>query len=100
MNNKQITVNEVNNIIEDIFSEYIDKYDKMSFSEIAIVENILIKLQYALDKKYGENIKDYDRNLLKEFVLFYKEFDGYENSSELRESELDLINLFLGEKYE
>lgn len=99
MNNKQITVNEVNNIIEDIFSEYIDKYDKMSFSEIAIVENILIKLQYALDKKYGENIKDYDRNLLKEFVLFYKEFDGYENSSELRESELDLIDLFLGERY-
>lgn len=99
MNNKQITVNEVNNIIEDIFSEYIDKYDKMSFSEIAIVENILIKLQYALDKKYGENIKDYDRNLLKEFVLFYKEFDGYENSSELRESELNLIDLFLGERY-
>ena len=92
MNNKQITVNEVNNIIEDIFSEYIDKYDKMSFSEIAIVENILIKLQYALDKKYGENIKDYDRNLLKEFVLFYKESDGYENSSE---SELNLIDLFL-----
>ena len=68
----------------------------MSFSEIAIVENILIKLQYALDKKYGENIKDYDRNLLKEFVLFYKEFDGYENSSE---SELNLIDLFLGERY-
>ena len=44
-------------------------------------------------------IKDYDRNLLKEFVLFYKEFDGYENSSELRESELDLIDLFLGERY-
>lgn len=96
MNNKQITVNEVNNIIEDIFSEYIDKYDKMSFSEIAIVENILIKLQYALDKKYGENIKDYDRNLLKEFVLFYKESNGYENSSE---SELNLIDLFLGERY-
>lgn len=70
-----------------------------SINEIAIVENILIKLQYALGKKYGENIKDYDRNLLKEFVLFYKEFDGYENSSELRESELDLIDLFLGERY-
>lgn len=98
MNNKQITVKEVNNIIEDIFSDYINKYDKMSFSEIAIVENILIKLQYALDKKY--DIKDYDRNLLKEFILFYKEFDGYENSSELRESEFDLIDLFLGERYE
>lgn len=98
MNNKQITVKEVNNIIEDIFSDYINKYDKMSFSEIAIVENILIKLQYALDKKY--DIKDYDMNLLKEFILFYKKFDGYENSSELRESELDLIDLFLGERYE
>ena len=54
MNNKQITVKEVNNIIEDIFSDYINKYDKMSFSEIAIVENVLIKLQYALDKKYGD----------------------------------------------
>ena len=57
MNNKQITVNEVNNIIEDIFSEYIDKYDKMSFSEIAIVENILIKLQYALDKNMVKTLK-------------------------------------------
>lgn len=28
--------------------------DKMSFSEIAIVENMLIKLQWALDKKFGE----------------------------------------------
>lgn len=46
------------------------------------------------------NIKDYDMNLLKEFILFYKEFDGYENISELKESELYLINLFLGERYE
>ena len=46
------------------------------------------------------NIKDYDMNLLKEFILFYKEFDGYENVSELKESELDLIDLFLGERYE
>ena len=44
------------------------------------------------------NIKDYDMNLLKEFVLFYKKFDGYENI--LKESELDLIDLFLGERYE
>lgn len=43
------------------------------------------------------NIKDYDMNLLKEFILFYKEFDGYENI--LKESELDLIDLFLGERY-
>lgn len=53
MNDKQIPIKEVNKIIEDVFSDYIDKYDKMSFSEIAIVENVLIKLQYALDKKYG-----------------------------------------------
>lgn len=44
------------------------------------------------------NIKDYDMNLLKEFILFYKEFEGYENV--LKESELDLIDLFLGERYE
>lgn len=54
MNEKKITVKEVNNIIEDIFSEYVDKFDKMSFSEIAIVENILIKVQWAFDKKFGE----------------------------------------------
>lgn len=54
MNDKQITVKEVNDIIGDIFSEYVDKYDKMSFSEIAIVENVLIKLQWAFDKKFGD----------------------------------------------
>ena len=32
------------------------------------------------------------------FILFYKEFEGYENV--LKESELDLIDLFLGERYE
>lgn len=54
MNDKQITVKEVNDIIGDIFSEYVDKYDKMSFSEIAIVENVLIKLQWAFDEKFRE----------------------------------------------
>ena len=53
MSEKQISVKEVNEIIEDIFSEYSDKFDKMTFSEIAIVENVLIKLQYAFDKKFG-----------------------------------------------
>ena len=54
MSNKQIPINEVNKIIADVFSEYIDKYDKMSFSEIAIVENVLIKLQWAFDTKFRE----------------------------------------------
>lgn len=55
MNDEQITVKEVNDIIGDIFSEYVDKYDKMSFSEIAIVEDVLIKLQqWAFDKKFGD----------------------------------------------
>ena len=39
------------------------------------------------------NIKDYDMNLLKEFILFYKEFEGYKNV--LKESELDFVYSFL-----
>ena len=68
-------------------------------------ENEMLKKQtedYDMNllKELKKQIEDYDMNLLKEFVLFYKKFDGYENSSELRESELDLIDLFLGERYE
>lgn len=51
---EQISVKEVNEIIGNIFSEYTDKFDKMSFSEIAIIENILIKIQWAFDKKFRE----------------------------------------------
>ena len=54
MSDKQIPINEVNKIIADVFSEYSDKFDKMSFSEIAIVENVLIKLQWAFDTKFRE----------------------------------------------
>ena len=54
MSDKQISVKEVSEIIGGIFSEYIDKFDKMSFSEIAIVENVLIKMQWAFDKKFEE----------------------------------------------
>lgn len=54
MSEKQISVKEVNEIIEGILLEYSDMFDRMSFSEIAIVENVLIKLQWALDKKFGE----------------------------------------------
>ena len=83
-----------------------------------VEENRQLKQQIEIEKKWQlekdkyyvkikeenemlkKQIKDYDMNLLKEFILFYKKFDGYENSSELRESELDLIDLFLGERYE
>lgn len=54
MNEKQISIQEVNEIIGGIFLEYHDKYDKMSFSESVIVENVLIKLQWAFDKKFKE----------------------------------------------
>ena len=54
MSAETISVKEVNEIIGNIFSEYTDKFDKMSFSEIAIVENILIKIQWAFDKKFRE----------------------------------------------
>ena len=54
MNEKQISAEEVYEIIGGIFSDYTDQSDKMSFSEIAIVENVLIKLQWAFDKKFGE----------------------------------------------
>lgn len=83
-----------------------------------VEENRQLKQQIEIEKKWQlekdkyyvkikeenemlkKQIKDYDMNLLKEFILFYKKFDGYENSSELRESELDLIDLFLGGRYE
>ena len=54
MSEEQISVKEVNKIIRSIFSEYTDKVDKMSFSEIAIIENVLIKIQWAFDKKFRE----------------------------------------------
>ena len=54
MSEKQISAKEVNEIIGSIFSEYNDKFDKMSFSESVIVENVLIKVQWAFDKKFRE----------------------------------------------
>lgn len=54
MSEKKISEKEVSEIIGSIFSEYDDKFDTMTFSEIAIVENVLIKLQWAFDKKFGE----------------------------------------------
>lgn len=52
MSEKKISAKEVNEIIGSTFSEYNDKFDKMTFSEIAIVENVLIKLQWAFDTKF------------------------------------------------
>lgn len=54
MSEKQISVKEVSELIGGIFSDYTAQFDKMTFSEIAIVENILIKIQWAFDKKFEE----------------------------------------------
>ena len=40
----------------------------------------------------------YEKQMLMDFILFYKEFEGYD--IKLQESEIDLIELFLGERYE
>lgn len=45
-------------------------------------------------------INENDMELIKNFIMFYKKFNGYNNYNNLKESELDLIHLFLGEKYE
>lgn len=55
MSEKQISGKEVSKIIGNIFSDYVNQFDKMTFSERAIVENILIKLQWAFDKKFEED---------------------------------------------
>ena len=52
MSEKKISEKEVGEIIGSIFSEYADKFDTMTFSEIAIIENVLIKLQWAFDTKF------------------------------------------------
>lgn len=54
MSEKQISSKEVSEIIGNIFSDYVDQFDKMTFSEKAIIENVLIKLQWAFDKKFEE----------------------------------------------
>ena len=55
MSEKQISGKEVHEIIWCILSDYVDQFDKMTFSEKAIVENVLIKLQWAFDKKFEED---------------------------------------------
>lgn len=45
-------------------------------------------------------VNENDVELIKDFIMFYKKFNGYDDCNNLKESELDLIYLFLGEEYE
>ena len=47
-----VRVTEVNKVIGNIFSEYIQLFrnGKMDFKDFVVIENILIKLQTELDK--------------------------------------------------
>lgn len=58
MSDKQILTKEVSEIIRRVFEDYVTQFDEMTFSERAIVENVLIKLQWAFDKKFDEGIDD------------------------------------------
>ena len=89
-------------IIKTMKQDFYEKFKRFELIEAweCVVDEVnrvdtVIKLYDELVRR--EN-GDYDMNLLKEFMLFYKESEGYENISELKESEWDLINLFLGEK--
>lgn len=55
MSEEYIAVKEVSEIIGRVFSDYAEQFDIMTFSEKAIVENVLIKLQWAFDKKFEED---------------------------------------------
>ena len=52
-NKDQISIEELQEIIQTIFTDYITHYqaDKMSFSEFVIVENILIKIDAKLRER-------------------------------------------------
>ena len=54
MSEGYISAKEVSEIIGGVFSDYTEPFDKMTFSEKAIVENVLIKLQWAFEKKFEE----------------------------------------------
>ena len=54
MSKKSLSVEEITKIIGNVFSDYAVHFDDMSFSEKAIVENVLIKLQWAFDTKFKE----------------------------------------------
>ena len=54
MSDKCLSVEEITKIIGNVFSDYAVQFDDMSFSEKAIVENVLIKLQWAFNTKFEE----------------------------------------------
>lgn len=55
MTDKRFTQQEVHDILEKILKEYIQHFvnDKMTFSEFAIIENLVIKIQMGL-KEFEE----------------------------------------------
>lgn len=52
-NKDQISITELQEIIQTIFTDYIAHYqaNKMTFTEFAIIENILVKLDLELSKR-------------------------------------------------
>lgn len=54
MSEKCLSAEEITKIIGNVFSDYAVHFDDMSFSEKAIVENVLIKLQWAFNTKFEE----------------------------------------------
>lgn len=54
MSEKCLSAEEITKIIGNVFSDYAVQFDDMSFSEKAIVENVLIKLQWAFNTKFEE----------------------------------------------
>lgn len=61
-----------------------------------------LESQVDIDDVVDKYIDGYNwecyKQMLMDFILFYKEFEGYD--IKLQESEIDLIDLFLGERYE
>ena len=51
--NKRFTLEEINEITNKLFIEYIElfKNKQISFHEYTIIENMIIKLQYAFEEK-------------------------------------------------
>lgn len=52
-NKDQISIEELQEIIQTIFTDYITHYqaNKMTFTEFAIIENILVKLDLELSRR-------------------------------------------------
>ncbi len=54
MSEKCLSAEEIRRTIGNVFSDYDVHLKDMSFSEKAIVENVLIKLQLAFNTKFEE----------------------------------------------